>query len=171
MSPYPRSNQYMISGFQSEVSMSLISELKSWLWILKIWVPLYSVLLLLGTIVGTYLGSIYYWSAIIIGVPLVIIPMTYKNLVGGGCSIRFQICALVKGMLAGFIFLTLSILADLIIWQILGTQIGWTPFAFGVSRDIQLIWFLSGLIGGFGARIIEVRGQTQHGKITVAGFE
>lgn len=120
---------------------------------------------------GTYLGPLFYWSAIIVGVPLVVIPMTYKNLVGGGCSLRFQICALVKGMLAGFVFLALSLLADPIIWQALSVSIGWTPLTLGISQDIHFIWFFSGVIGGFGARIVEVRGQTHPPNITIAGFE
>ena len=151
--------------------MSLETELKSWLWILKVWIPLYPMLLIIGLVVGTFAAPIFYWLVFIIGVPLVVIPTTYRNLVGGGCSLRFQICALVKGMLAGFVFLSLSLVADVIFWQILGPGIGWSPLSLGVPQDINFIWFFSGLIGGFGARIVEVRGQRQPAKITIAGFE
>ncbi len=151
--------------------MSLVSEFKSWLWILKVWIPLYPVLVILGIIIGTYVIPVFYWSVFLIGVPLVVIPLTYRNLVGGGCSLRFQICALVKGMLAGFVFLALSMIADSIIWQILNVGIGWNPLALGISQDINFIWFFSAVIGGFGARIIEVRGDHQPSRVTIAGFE
>ena len=106
-----------------------------------------------------------------IGVPLAVIPITYRNLVGGGCSLRFHICALVKGILAGSVFLALSLGADLVIWQVLGTRLGWNPVLLDLSWDIYFIWLFSGLIGGFGARIVEVRGQTRPTEITIAGFE
>ena len=97
--------------------------------------------------------------------------MTYRNLVGGGCSLRFHICALVKGMLAGFVFLILAFVADMLVWQTIGSSLGWSPFALGFSQDIYLIWLLSGTIGGFGARIVEVRGEAKSAEITIAGLE
>lgn len=107
----------------------------------------------------------------LVGVPLVVIPLTYRYLVGGGCSLRFQICALVKGMLAGFVFYFLSIFADYLVWQFIGSSIGWNALSLGVSSDIHFVWFFSGIIGGFGARIVEVRGNTRLANITIVGFE
>jgi len=151
--------------------MSIVTELKSWSWILKTWAVLYPVLLIAGIVLGTVLHPSYYLMAPIIGVPLTIIPITYRNLVGGGCSLRFQICALVKGMLAGFVFLSLAFVADTIVWQFIGTGLGWNPLVFELTPDIYFIWLFSGIIGGFGARIVEVRGQTRATRITIAGFE
>lgn len=151
--------------------VSIPMGLKSWLWILKTWIVLYPILLLVGVLIGVFLDSNYYWMATMIGVPLAIIPITYRNLVGGGCSLRFHICALVKGILAGSVFLALSLGADLVIWQIIGTGLGWNPLILDLSRDIYLIWLFSGLIGGLGARIVEVRGQTRPTEVTIAGFE
>jgi len=155
----------------SETNMSLITELKSWSWIFKTWIIVYPVLFVVGMVMGTILSSNYYWIAIIIGVPFAVIPITYRNLVGGGCSLRFQICALVKGMLAGSVFLILALVADIIIWQAIGPAIGWSPMTFSMFQEIYLIWFLSGTIGGFGARIVEVRAQTRPAEIRIAGFK
>lgn len=151
--------------------MSIPIELKSWLWILKTWIVLYPILLLVGVIAGVLLGPSYYWMATIIGVPLVVIPITYRNLVGGECSLRFHICALVKGIMAGSLFLALSLGADLVIWQVIGTGLGWNPLTLDLSWDIYFIWLFSGMVGGFGARIVAVRGQTKPTEITIAGFE
>ncbi|TFG26520.1 hypothetical protein EU527_19645 [Candidatus Thorarchaeota archaeon] len=151
--------------------MSVLSELKTWSWIVKIWIPLYSLLLIIGVVIGTYFEPEFYWSVVVFGVPLVVIPRTYKNLVGGGCSLRFQMCALVKGMLAGFVFLFLSLLTDSLIWQTLSLVVGWSPLSLGISQDTYFIWFFSGVIGGFAARVIEVKGRTNPVKITIAGFE
>lgn len=151
--------------------MSISDELKSWSWILKIWVSLYPVLVILGIIVGTLFSPSYYWLVTIIVVPLAVIPITYRNLVGGGCSLRFQICALVKGMLAGSVLLVLALAADTIVWQVIGPSVGWSPMTFSMFQEIYLIWLLSGTIGGFGARIVEVRAQTRPTEIRIVGFE
>ncbi len=145
--------------------------LRSWLWILKTWIVLYPMLLLVGVIGGVLLGPSYYWMATIIGVPLAVIPITYRNLVGGGCSLRFHICALVKGIMAGSVFLALSLGADLVTWQVIGTGLGWNPLTLDLSWDIYFIWLFSGMVGGFGARIVEMGGQTKPTEITIAGFE
>ena len=155
----------------SEKNMSLITELKSWSWIFKTWIIVYPALFIVGMIMGTLLNPNYYWIAIIIGVPFAVIPITYRNLVGGGCSLRFQICALVKGILAGSVFLILALAADSIIWQVIGPTVGWSPMTFSMSQEIYLIWFLSGTIGGFGARIVEVRAQARPAEIRIAGFK
>jgi hypothetical protein len=151
--------------------VSIASELASWSWILRIWIILYPVVVGLGLLVGAFAGPDYYWVTTLVGVPLVVVPMTYRNLVGGGCSLRFHICALVKGMLAGFVFLILAFVADMLVWQTIGSSLGWSPFALGFSQDIYLIWLLSGTIGGFGARIVEVRGEAKSAEITIAGLE
>jgi hypothetical protein len=151
--------------------LSIATELKSWSWILKTWVILYPVLFLAGLLVGVFFNPNYYWIATIIIVPLVVIPITYRNLVGGGCSLRFHICALVKGILAGFVFLILTLIVDMIVWQFIGTGLGWNPLATEISQEIYFIWLFSGIAGGFGARIVEVRGQTRATEITIAGFD
>jgi hypothetical protein len=151
--------------------VSVTTELKSWSWILKIWISLYPILVVAGIMVGSLINPDYYWIITIIGVPLAVIPITYRSLVGGGCSLRFHICALVKGMLAGSIFLLLAFVADIIVWQAMGTSLGWNPLSLGMSQDAYLIWLLSGAIGGFGARIVEVRGQAKPSEISIVGFE
>ncbi|MFW9960657.1 MAG: hypothetical protein ACFFDV_06550 [Candidatus Thorarchaeota archaeon] len=151
--------------------MSIVTELKSWSWIPKTVAILYPMLLFAGIFIGTFLNPGYYWIAMIIGVPSVVIPITYRKLVGGGCSLRFHICALVKGMLAGFVFLILAMSLDIVAWQLLGTGLGWSQITLEISQEIYLVWLFSGTIGGFGARIVEVRGQTRTAEITIAGFE
>jgi hypothetical protein len=168
--PYPRSNLSKKSREAVRI-VSITYELKSWSWIFKIWACLYPVLVVLGILMGTLLSPSYYWIATIIGVPLAVIPVTYRNLVGGGCSLRFQICALVKGMLAGSILLILALVADSIVWQVIGSSVGWSPMTFDMFQEIYLIWLFSGTIGGFGARIVEVRSQTRPTEIRIVGFE
>ncbi|MBE0525526.1 MAG: hypothetical protein IH631_01190 [Candidatus Thorarchaeota archaeon] len=147
--------------------MSLVSEVKSWLWVPAVWVVVYSILLL----IGIALGPTYYWGVMLVGVPLTIAPITYKNLVGGGCSVRFQICALVKGMAAGMIFFFLTMIADSLLWPNLSLSLGWNPITLNMTGLFYQIWFFSGIIGGVGARVIEVRGYTSDPGITIAGFE
>ena len=151
--------------------MSLVSEVKSWLWVPAIWIAVYSVMLVVGIALGNMFGPMYYWWAMLVGVPLAIAPVTYKSLVGGGCSLRFQICALVKGSFAGIIFLMLTMIADSLLWPNLALTVGWDPTSFSVSELFYQIWFFSGIIGGIGARVIEVRGYTVGSEITIAGFE
>lgn len=154
--------------------MELPPDIKSWLWIPLSWVIVYASLLLVGVTLGLVVGESYYWGAFLVGVPLFIIPLTYRNLVGGGCSLRFQICALVKGMLAGLVFMILASAADFIVWNMLGVYAGWSPLSdMRTTSFMYQIWFFSGAIGGMGARIAEVRGYSKHteGAITVAGFE
>lgn len=151
--------------------MSLVSEVKSWLWVPVVWVAVYSVLLAIGITLGNMFEPIYYWGVMLVGVPLTIAPITYKNLVGGGCSLRFQICALVKGMFAGMIFFFLTMITDSFLWPSLALSVGWNPISLSVTQLFYQIWFFSGIIGGFGARIIEVRGFPSDPEITIAGFE
>ena len=151
--------------------VSLAAEVKSWLWIPAVWVVAYPFLVLIGIALGSLFSPAYYWWVMLIGVPLIVAPVTYKRLVGGGCSLRFQICALVKGMFAGVVFLMLTILADSVLWPNLALTVGWNPALYGVSEMFYQIWFFSGIIGGVGARIIEVRGHPTHSDITIVGLE
>jgi len=151
--------------------VSLVSEVKSWLWVPAIWAVVYSILLVMGITLGNMFDPMYYWGVMLIGVPLTIAPVTYKNLVGGGCSLRFQICALVKGMAAGMIFFVLTMVTDSLLWPNLALSVGWNPTILNVTELFYQVWFFSGIIGGFGARIIEVRGYSSDPGITIAGFE
>ncbi|MHA2378210.1 MAG: hypothetical protein ACXADO_01590 [Candidatus Thorarchaeota archaeon] len=138
------------------------SELETWTWILKYWVIVFPTLLVTGVVLGQLGDPSYYWIPFVVGVPLTIIPVTYRNLVGGGCSLRFQMCALVKGMTAGVIFLFLSLAADYYAWNVLEVYLGWSPLAWTFSMSIiYQLWFFSGAMGGFGARIMEVRGYSK----------
>ncbi|MCK5303590.1 MAG: hypothetical protein KAJ96_10645, partial [Candidatus Thorarchaeota archaeon] len=88
--------------------METTSEFGSWFWVLKSWIIVYAVLLVVGILFGFVGGPSYYWGVMMIGALIMITPITYRNLIGGSCSLRFQMCALVKGMVAGLIFLILS---------------------------------------------------------------
>ncbi|NHJ14084.1 MAG: hypothetical protein EAX95_10440 [Candidatus Thorarchaeota archaeon] len=154
--------------------MESLSEVKTWLWVPFYWIVIYTILLFGGIVVGHIAGTQFYSGVFLIGVPLLVIPITYKNLVGGGCSLRFQMCALVKGMIAGLLFMLLASAADHFVWSLLGGGLGWTPVEdMGVGTFIYQVWFISGAIGGMGARIVEVRGHPEgtESKITIAGFE
>lgn len=144
----------------------------SWLWVAKYWIIIYSVLTVIGITIGNLVDPSYYWGVFLIGVPITVAPITYRNLVGGGCSLRFQICALVKGMSVGIIFLVVSMLTDILLWGQLGVVVGWTPLQMNTTTSlIYQVWMYSGLIGGLGARVIEVRGFTTptDEKITIVG--
>jgi hypothetical protein len=151
--------------------VSLVSEAKSWLWVPAIWIIVYSILLVIGIALGNMFDPMYYWGVMLIGVPITIAPITYKNLVGGGCSLRFQICALVKGMAVGMIFFVLTMVADSLLWPNLALAVGWNPTILNMNDLFYQVWFFSGIIGGFGARIVEVRGYSSNPGITIAGFE
>ena len=149
--------------------LEALEEVKSWLWIPKYWIVVYVSLLIVTILVG----DPYFWAVYLIGVPLTVIPITYRNLVGGGCSLRFQMCALVKGMSAGIIFMILTTAVDMLVWSSLGVDLGWSPLTnMTYVSGIYQIWFLSGAVGGIGARFVEVRGYSNpEGSITIAGFE
>ncbi len=153
-------------------AISAINELRSWLWIVPYWILAYSVVLIVAISTSILLSPNLYWIAYLVGVPLLTIPIVYRNLVGGGCSLRFQICAFVKGAFVGLLFFVISMVVDPFVWGILQTSIGWNALAIeGFTAAIYQIWFYSGFIGGLGARIIEVRSFEQVANITVAGFE
>ena len=151
--------------------MSLVSEVRSWLWIPAIWIVVYPLMLLVGIAFGNIFGPFHYWWATLFAVPLVIAPVTYGSLVGGGCSLRFQICALVKGAFAGVIFLMLTMIVDSFLWPNLAVTVGWNPTVFSISELFYQVWFLSGIIGGIGARLVEVRSFSEGSEITIAGLE
>jgi hypothetical protein len=148
-----------------------VAEVKSWLWIPAIWIAVYFGMLIVGIGIGNLFGPMFYWYVMVIGVPLAIAPVTYKSLVGGGCSLRFQICALVKGMFAGLVFMMLTMVADSFFWPNLALTVGWDPTLFSVSELFYQIWFFSGILGGIGARVIEVRSYNTGSEITISGFE
>ncbi len=132
---------------------------------------MYPLMLAIGIVLGNAFNPIYYWWAMVIGVPLTIAPVTYKSLVGGGCSLRFQICALVKGAFAGIIFMMFSMIADSFFWPNLALTVGWNPTMFSISELFYQVWFFSGIIGGIGARIVEVRGYMVRSEISIIGLE
>jgi hypothetical protein len=129
-------------------------------------------MLVVGLFLGTTLGPSYYWAATLIVVPVLIIPLTYRQLVGGGCSVRFQICALVKGMLVGFVFFFLTVYLDPLIWGSIESLVEWNPLVSPeIAETVYYTWLFSGLLGGVGARVVEVRGYSQSAEVTIAGFE
>ena len=69
------------------------------------------------------------------------------------------------------VFLMFTMIADSLLWPNLALTVGWDPTSFSISELFYQIWFFSGIIGGIGARIVEVRGYTASSEITIAGFE
>ena len=152
----------------------MISEIKSWLWIPKFWIPLYLILNVIGIGLGATGFVSMYWIVYLILVPLVVIPVTYRSLIGGGCSLRFQICALEKGVNAGVMFLLLTFIVDFYLWGVLSPLVGVSLSLVSLNiPDLYMIWLLSGIVGGMGARVIEVRGYSNidEDSITIAGYE
>jgi hypothetical protein len=62
-------------------------------------------------------------------------------------------------------------IADSLLWPNLALTIGWNPTSFSTSELFYQIWFFSGIIGGIGARVIEVREYTVGSEIAIAGFD
>ncbi len=152
--------------------MSMISEIKSWLWIPACFLPLYAILSIVGIGLGLQGLISYYWIIYLIIVPLVIAPVTYRSLVGAGCNLRFQICALVKGMTAGLFFLALAFASDIFMWGTLSGIVGVNLSLIALRiPNLYQIWLISGIIGGIGARVIEVREYSASTDITIAGYE
>lgn len=152
----------------------MISEIKSWLWIPKFWIPLYVILNVIGIGLAAMSFISMYLIVYLILVPLVVIPVTYRSLVGGGCSLRFQICALVKGINAGVILLILTSVVDFYLWGVLSPLAGVNLSLVSLHMpDLYLIWLIGGFVGGMGARVIEVRGYSNidEDSITIAGYE
>ncbi len=152
----------------------MISEIKSWLWIPKFWIPLYLILNVIGIGLGATGFVSMYWVVYLILVPLVVIPVTYHSLVGGGCSLRFQICALVKGVNVGVMFILLTFIFDFYLWGALSPLAGVNLSLVSLNiPDLYLIWLIGGFVGGMGARVVEVRGYSNidEDSITIAGYE
>lgn len=153
--------------------MSLVNELRSWIWIVPYWILAYSVVVVTAIGISTITTTSAFWLVYLVIVPLLTVPIIYRNLVGGGCSLRFQICALVKGTAVGMMFFVVSMLIDPFLWSFLQPSLGWNALSLnGFTAAIYQIWFYSGFIGGFAARIVEVKALNQSGQnITIAGFE
>ncbi len=93
-------------------------------------------------------------------VPVVVVPVTYSNLMNQGCSLRLHICPVVKGVLAGLIMLLLAIVSDSLLGWIVGGHPLWPQiWAAKPVTDPSQIWLLSAIAGGIAARIGEVRGM------------
>ncbi|MHA1636607.1 MAG: hypothetical protein ACTSUB_01210, partial [Candidatus Thorarchaeota archaeon] len=142
------------------------------LWIPKYFIPLYAILTTIGIGLGLQGFISFYWIVYLVIVPLVVAPATYRNLVSGGCSLRFQICALVKGMTAGLLFLIMAFAFDVLLWGTFSGIIG-VNLSLVVLRvpNLYQIWLIGGIIGGIGARVIEVREYSGHPEITIAGYK
>lgn len=153
--------------------MSLVDELRSWLWIIPYWILAYVVVVCSAIGISSILSTGIYWGVYLVAVPLLTVPIIYRNLVGGGCSLRFQICALVKGTFVGMLFFVASMLIDPFVWSLLQLSLGWNALSMsGFTAAIYQVWFYSGFIGGFAARIVEVRALNHTGQnITIAGFK
>jgi hypothetical protein len=145
----------------------------TWLWIPEFWLVLYTLLTVVAYVSTILIEHDSYWLVFTIGVPIVIVPATYKNLVGGGCTLRFRICGLVKGILAGLVFVSLSFLADMLVWSFATPVIGWGPPSYDqLGLNPLYIWFIGAVIGGFAARVSEVRGGSRHvGQVKVSSLE
>ncbi len=108
---------------------------------------------------GTAINPALFWLSLLLIVPVIVAPVTYKSLVGGGCSLRFHICPLVKGIIAGLVMYFMALAADFAIGLLLGGNQTWSLlYGTTVIRDPNQIWWFSGLAGGIMARIAEVRG-------------
>ncbi len=131
---------------------------KTWLWIPKVWLITYVVAVLASFFSVQIFGPRSYRMAIGLVVFGLGIPLTFKSLVGVGCDVRFQICALVKGMIAGGAFLLLTFIADPLTWSVISQLVAWTPLSDPIELwSIQQVWIFTGLFGGFAARVVEVK--------------
>jgi len=134
---------------------------------------LYFVTTVLGFLLAYLVNPAMYSVVTLLIVPVVLIPLTYKNLVGGACSLRFRVCGLVKGVLAGIVFLVLSLGTNLAVWASLLSVFGWSPlFQSQLVSNVYWVWFFGGVLGGMGARVAEVRrgGTGPDCSMTVSGF-
>ncbi len=152
--------------------LTVLDDVKSWLWVAKYWIVIYAAMLLAGVAVGDLVSPGLFWVASMSVVVVLVAPVTYRHLVGGGCSLRFQICALVKGALVGMIYFFVALLVDPFVWSALQVYVGWNALSLNTfSTMFYQAWFFAGIIGGFAARIVEVRQMSSVGQITIAGFE
>ncbi len=152
--------------------MSVIDEIKTWLWVAQYWIIIYGAMLAVGIAIGKLILPELYWISSMAVVLVLVTPVTYRHLVGGGCSLRFQICALVKGALVGVIYLFVALILDPIVWSVLQPYVGWNAIELTTySSLLYQVWFYAGIFGGFGARIVEVRQMSSVENITIAGYE
>ncbi|MFW9919361.1 MAG: hypothetical protein ACFFED_07165 [Candidatus Thorarchaeota archaeon] len=152
--------------------MSFINDIKSWLWVPFYWVIIYGTTLAAGIAIGVFLSPELYWIAAMAVVLVLVIPITYRHLVGGGCSLKYQVCALVKGALVGMIYFFVALALDPVVWSVLQSYVGWNALSLPMfSSFLYQIWFYAGILGGFGARIVEVKQMSSVENITIAGFE
>ncbi len=134
---------------------------KSWLWIPKVWGVVYSIALVAAVAAINAIGPTSYRQVIGVVVFGLGVPLTFKSLVNTGCDLRFHICALVKGMIAGLLFLIFAMIADPIVWSFLQQAVAWSPL--GNPQElfsIQQAWVFAGIFGGFAARVVEVKRMT-----------
>ncbi|TFG05152.1 hypothetical protein EU538_11620 [Candidatus Thorarchaeota archaeon] len=135
--------------------MSAREELKTWSWIPKYWIGAYSILITGFLVASFVLSGLSFNTAYTLAVILLVAPLTYRKLVGGGCSLRFRVCALMKGVFAGSIMMILTFLADAVLFS--SIPIITDALVISFSANLYPVWLFAGLIGGFAARIIEVR--------------
>lgn len=137
------------------------------------WLILFPILTVFGYVASILGGHELYWLVFLLGVPIVVAPLTYRRLVGGACSVRFRVCALVKGIMAGVVFVLLSFIADVVVWSLAGPLAGWSPMPHNqLDFSPYYAWFLAALVGGFAARVAEVRGRRKPvSQLKVSGFE
>lgn len=148
-----------------------MAGLRSWSWIPAYWALVYAGLVAVSIMLFAIAGQSYSLILFVFGVPVVIVPLTYRKLVGGACSLRFHICALVKGIMAGLVFAVLSVVTDSLLWTLASpTLLLGHPIYDSSSALVYLVWLFSGMIGGFGARIREVQAGNQP-NIRVAGYQ
>jgi hypothetical protein len=147
-----------------------MKAVRTWFWVPLVWVLVYASLMTTTIILSAVGGEPYVLTLFVVVVPIVVIPLTYRKLVGGACSLRFHICALVKGILVGFVFVALSLTADTVLWSYL---LPLTSLGSGSTGVIYQVWLFSATIGGFGARIAEVRGEAlpPNTNISIVGYE
>jgi len=152
--------------------MSVINEIKTWLWVVQYWIIIYGAMLAVGITIGKLIAPELYWISSMAVVLVLVAPVTYRHLVGGGCSLRFQLCALVKGARVGIIYLFVALILDPVVWSVLQPYVGWNAIELATySSILYQVWFYAGIFGGFGARIVEVRQMSSVENITIAGYE
>jgi len=147
------------------------SEIKTWFWIPKTWLVLYTVIIPSRVLLGAAIAPVFFWWALLLGVPIIVIPITYRSLVNEGCSLQFHICPLVKGILAGIMMFVMTVVADWTLNLLLAQNALWPVlYASAPIRDPNQIWWFSGAGGGLLARIAEVRDlRRQQASISVVG--
>jgi len=152
--------------------MTFIDDIRSWLWVPIYGIIIYGAMLLFGITIGVLVAPEFYWIASMTIVLVLVAPVTYRNLVGGGCSLKYQVCALVKGAMVGMMYFVVAMIVDPPIWNLLQPTIGWNAMLLPTfTSSLYLVWFFAGIFGGFGARIVEVKQMSTVENITIAGYK